>query len=151
MSLQVFGNAALSVLIVLAVQPLSSQEGGYKQGERAQKLSERASRTLEGAKKDHLCLAAYFGELASQERELADSYSRLAAIYNDKTPPPGTDDASAREMAIHYRRVAEAAKKAAAAVESVSAYHSRVAEQVGDTPVPNSNRGATHSFSALGK
>jgi hypothetical protein len=100
---------------------------------------------------EHLSLAAYFSELASQERALADSYSRLAAIYIDKTPPPGTDTPTARELANQYSRVAEAAKKAAAAAASVAAYHSRLAEQVGDTPVSPSDRHATQSFAALGK
>ena len=151
MRLQLFGETALSVLILLAVQPLSSQEASCTQVERAHKSDQLVSRTPEDAKEDHLGLAAYFGELSLQERALADAYSRLAAIYKDKTPPPGTDDATTREMTIHYRRIAEAAKKTAAAVESVAAYHSRLAEQVGDTRVPNSTRHAPHSFSALGK
>lgn len=151
MKLQTLGTAALPALIFLAVQPLSSQEGSCAQAERNQKSSQGASRTTEGATEDHLSLAAYFGDLASQERALADSYSRLEAIYTDKTPPLGTDDATARELKIHYRRLAEAANQAAAAIESVAAYHSRVAAQVGHAPVPNSTRHATQSFSALGK
>ena len=150
MRLQTLGTLALSALFLLTIRPLSSQEGSHAQVEPAQKSSQRASRTTEDAKEDHLSLAGYFGELASQEQILADSYSRLAAIYKDKVPAPGTADVTAREMAI-YRRLAEAAERAAAAVERVAAYHSRVAERVGHTPVPNSISHAAQSFSALGK
>ena len=151
MSLQTLGTAALTALMLLTVQPLSSQEGSCTRGGRTQNSSQRILRTTKGASENHTSLAVYFSELASQERSLADSYTRLAAIYKGKTPPPGTNDRTAREMAIHYKRLAETANKAAAAVETVAAHHNQVAEQVGDTPVPNSTRHATQSFSALGK
>ena len=151
MKIQTLGTAALPAAIFLAVQPLSSQKDGCAQVERNQKSSQRASLRTEDAKEDELSLAVYFGELAVQERALADSYGRVAAVYNDKTSPPGTDDATARELKIHYRRLAEAAKKAAEAVEGVAAYHCRLAAQLGHTPAPSSPTHAPQSFSALGK
>ena len=50
---QTLGTAALSALVLLTVQPLSSQEGSSAQVERAQKSGQRASRMTDGAREDH--------------------------------------------------------------------------------------------------
>jgi hypothetical protein len=99
---------------------------------------------------DYLSLAARLSELASQERALANAYSRLAAIYENGVMPPGTDAASAREITDQYKRLAEAEKKAAAAAESVATYHSRVADRVGNASVRTLARHGKQSFAAVG-
>jgi hypothetical protein len=66
--LRKFGTTALSV-VLLAVQSL------YAPYRNAGKRVPPPTTTVS---EDHVRLAAYFSELASQERILADSYSRLA-------------------------------------------------------------------------
>ena len=150
MKLRILAMLALSV-IFLAVQSLSAQEGDVAQSGPGQSSSKRVPSPTTRVSEGQVSLAPYFNELASQERDLADTFSRLAAIYRVKTPPRGTGDATAREMAVQYRRMAEAAKKAAEAAASVAAYHGRVARQAGYTPVPNSPRHPTQTFSTMGK
>jgi hypothetical protein len=150
MRLQIFGTAALPVLL-LAVPPVSAQKRNAAQSGPAQRSVHQAAATTTDAFEEHLSLAAYFGELASQERVLADSYSRLVAIYENKTPPPGTDGGSALEMTNQYKRLAEAGKRAAAAAARMAAYHTRVAGQVVETPVPTVAIRATQTFASMGK
>jgi hypothetical protein len=86
------------------------------------------------APEDHLSLAVYFRELASQEEALAKSYDHLARIYKEKVLPAGLDAVSAREMKDQYKRLAEVEKKAAAAAATIAAYHTRLAELVVHSP-----------------
>ena len=82
---------------------------------------------------DHLLLARYFRDLASQEQALAESYERLAEIYQEQSPPPGLDAAKTRELNDQYRRLAEAERKGAVTAAGIAAYHSRLAEVIGRT------------------
>jgi hypothetical protein len=77
---------------------------------------------------DHLSLAGYFRDLASQEQELAESYEHIAALYKENVPPPGVDPVPAREMENQYRRLAEVERRAAKLTASLADYHSRLAE-----------------------
>lgn len=83
---------------------------------------------------DHFRLAEYFRDLAAREQALAKSYDRIAKIYKGRTPPPGLDPASAREMKNQYKRLAETEKRAAEAAETVAAYHARLADFVDRVP-----------------
>src|SRR5262249_35079828 len=89
-----------------------------------------ASTTLSG---DHVHLAGYFRDLAFQEQALAESYERLAELYQVQSPPPGLDAAKARELSDQHRRLAEAERKAATTAAGIAAYDSRLAETIGRT------------------
>jgi hypothetical protein len=78
--------------------------------------------------KDQPALVNYFRNLSSQEEALAESYHRIARLYQEETVPPGLNRASAREMKNQYKRLAHTAEKAAAAAASIAGYHARLAE-----------------------
>jgi hypothetical protein len=105
--------------------------------------------TTGNAPKDHLSLADYFRELASQEHALAESHEHIATLYKEKAPPVGLDPASAREMKKQYKRLAEIATKAAQAADNLAEYHSRLAELASHAPL--APRHANPTFSSLGK
>jgi hypothetical protein len=85
--------------------------------------------------KDQRALAAYFRELASQEKALADSYERLATIYKKTKPLEGSNQASAREIENQYKRLAAVEATAATVAETVAAYHNRMADLAGSAPL----------------
>jgi hypothetical protein len=139
--------ATVLALALWAVGSLAAQESpadSLTPPQAAGKQSAAAARAPE----DHLSLAAYFQELASQEQLLAKSYERLARIYREKTPPPGLDADSAREMKEQFRRLAETEKKAAAAAATLAAYHGRQAEQMVQSPIAfeHTSPGDTSAF-----
>ena len=87
------------------------------------------------APEDQLRLAEYFRELASVERELAESYSRIEAAWREKAPPPGLDPALSHKLKNQYKRLAEIEERAAAAASATAVYHSRLADLLGHPPV----------------
>ena len=105
---------------------------------------ERAS-TVNIVAEDHLSLAGYFRDLASQEQALAESYEHTAALYKENAPPRGVDPVPATEMENQYRRLAEIERRAAKLTASLADYHSRRAEE------SHAARRANPSFSSFGK
>ena len=123
MNWQMTLKAACGVLLLVGVTNISLK-------------AENGSQSAAAAAQASLNLATYYCELAAQEEALAESYERLAAIYQEATPAPGLDDVSAREIKVSYQRLAETEKKAATAAAKTAAYHRRLAELVGLAPAP---------------
>jgi hypothetical protein len=124
--LQLTSVTLLALALWVAPRPVAAQQPAADDSKLIQ--SPRAiSITNASTPEDHLRLAEYFRDLATQEQALAESYDEIAAIYKKKTAPPGLDPASARKLRNQYQRLAETEKKAASTAENVSAYHSRLA------------------------
>jgi carboxypeptidase family protein len=103
---------------------------------------ERAS-TVNIVAEDHLSLAGFFRDLASQEQELAESYEHIAALYKENAPPQRLGPATETEN--QYRHLADIERRAAKLTASLADYHSRLAE------VSHALRRANPSFSSFGK
>jgi hypothetical protein len=95
MKLQLSGTALLS-LIALAPELVPGQQTGHG-NPNAPQGSGKPRGTTASIPADHFDLVKYFKDLASQERALAESYRRIARIYEEKTPPSDLDPASGRE------------------------------------------------------
>jgi hypothetical protein len=106
-------------------------------------LEEKAS-TVSIVAEDHLSLAGYFRDLASQEQALAESYEHIAALYKENPQHQGADPVPA-EMENQYRRLAEIERRAAKLTESLADYHGRLAEE------SRAPRRANPPFSSFGK
>jgi len=118
--------------------------------ERASNTSKPAHReekasTVSIVAEDHLSLAGYFRDLASQEQALAESYEHIAALYKENAQHQGADPFPEAEMENQYRRLADVERRAAKLTASLADYHSRLAE------VSHALRQANPSFSSLGK
>ena len=127
------GMAGLS-LFLLATSLARAQERAAGNPSALQ-LPGKPSMTTAHVPEDHVGLAAYFRDLASQEESLAKSYERMAKLYREKVLPPGLDRAAAREIKDEYKRLAEMEKRAAAAAATIAAYHTRLAELMAHSPV----------------
>jgi hypothetical protein len=134
MKLQLTGAVLLSVWLWAAPWSAPAQELTLRNPKPAASVSP-FSIGAAIAPEEHLHLAQYFRDLASQEQALAKSYERIAKIYKEKTLPPGLDAALAREMKNQYRRLADTEKRAAEAAVAVAAYHARLAELVERLPI----------------
>jgi hypothetical protein len=142
MKMQLKRAVAVGVLIV-APGIMSAQEPVSNTSKPAHR-EERASTVNIGAE-DHLSLAGYFRDLASQEQARAESYEHIAAFYRENAPSRGVDPVPAAEMENQYRRLAEIERRAAKLTASLADYHSRLAEE------SHASRRANPSFSSFGK
>jgi hypothetical protein len=118
--------------------------------ERASNTSNPAHReektsTVSIVGEDHLSLAGYFRDLASQEQALAQSYEHIAGLYKENAQHQGADPVPAAEMENQYRRLAEIERRAAKVTESLADYHARLAEE------SRASRRANPPFSSFGK
>jgi hypothetical protein len=134
MNLRLTSALFLSVCFLAALRSVAAQEPAAGNPKVPQSPHQSLATTA-NAPEEHLSLAAYFRELASQEQALAKSYDRIARIYEEKALPSGLDAAVAREMKNQLRRLAETEKKAAQAASNLAAYHARLAELVDHPPV----------------
>jgi hypothetical protein len=134
MKLQLTRAVLLSVWLLAAPWSVPAQDLAAGDPQPTRSLSPSSIDTA-STSDDHFRLAEYFRDLAAQEQGLAKSYDRMAKIYKDRTPPPGLDPASARELKKQYRRLAETEKRAAEAAADVAAYHARMADLVDHVPV----------------
>lgn len=136
-------RAVAAGVLIVAPGIISAQEPVSNTSQRAHR-EERASTVNIGAE-DHLSLAGYFRDLASQEQALAESYEHIAALYKENAQHQGAYPVPATEMENQYRRLAEIERRAAKLTASLADYHSRLAEK---SPAP---RRANPSFSSFGK
>ena len=118
--------------------------------ERASNTSKPAQREEKASNvnivaEDHLTLAGYFRDLASQKEAFAESYEHIAALYKENPQHQGADPVPAAEMENQYRRLAEIERRAGKLTASLADYHSRLAE------VSRAPRRANPSFSSFGK
>ena len=140
MKLQLTRAVAASVLL-LAPRIIPAQERASntsKPTHREEKVS-----TVSIVAEDHLSLAGYFRDLASQEQALAESYEHIAALYKENAQHQGADPVPAAEMENQYRRLAEIERRAAKLTASVADYHGRLAEE------SRASRRANPPFSSL--
>ena len=88
MKLHLTTTVAASVF-VLAPGIIPAQEPASNSSIRAHR-EDRAS-TVSIVAEDHLTLARYFRDMASQEQAMADSYKQIAALYKENAPPQRVD------------------------------------------------------------
>ena len=136
-------RAVAAVVVIVAPGIMSAQERALNTSKPANR-EEKAS-TVSIVAEDHLSLAGYFRELASQELALAESYEHIAALYKENAQHQGADPVSAAEMENQYRRLAEIERRAAKLTESLADYHGRLAEE------SRAPRRANPPFSSFGK
>ena len=136
-------RAVAAGVFIVALGNIPAQERALNTSKPANR-EEKAS-TVSIVAEDHVSLAGYFRDLASQEQALAESYEHIAALYKENTQHQGAGPAPAAEMQNQYRRLAEIERRAAKLTESLADYHSRRAE------VSCALRHATPSFSSFGK
>ena len=74
-------RAVAAVVVIVAPGIMSAQERALNTSKPANR-EEKAS-TVSIVAEDHLSLAGYFRELASQELALAESYEHIAALYKE--------------------------------------------------------------------
>jgi hypothetical protein len=127
------GKALLAIFAIAAVPRISVQDASNP----AQTSNQTALNAAAGAA-DSLKLAAFFGDLANQERALADSYRQLAKAYNERNRPAGLDPETERELKSQFKRLAESERRASKWARTLAAYHIQVAEAVSGTPAPAS-------------
>jgi hypothetical protein len=142
MKVQLTRAVAAGVFIV-ALGNMPAQERASNTSKPAHR-EEKAS-TVSIVAEDHLSLAGYFRDLASQEQALAESYEHIAALYKENTRHQGANPVPAAEMENQYRRLAEIERKAAKLTASLADYHGRLAEESRASRRPNP------PFSSFGK
>jgi hypothetical protein len=142
MKLQLTRAVAAGVFIV-ALGNIPAQERALNTSKPANR-KEKAS-TVSIVAEDHVSLAGYFRNLASQEQALAESYEHIAALYKENAQHQGADPVRAAEMENQYRRLAEIERRAAKLTTSLADYHSQLAEASRAPRRPNP------TFSSLGK
>ena len=135
---------AVTAGVVIVAPGIIPAQGGASNTSKPAHREERAS-TVNIVAEDHLSLAGYFRDLASQGQAMAEAYERIAALYKENAPPPGVAPVPAAEMENQYRRLAEIERRAATLTASLADYHGRLAE------VSYALRHATPSFSSFGK
>jgi hypothetical protein len=134
---------ALAGVFIVALGNIPAQERGLNTSKPPNR-EEKAS-TVSIVAEDHVSLAGYFRDLASQEQALAESYEHIAALYKENAQQKGANPVPATEMEDQYRRLAEIERRAAKLTASLADYHSRLAEE------SYALRHATPSFSSFGK
>jgi len=135
---------ALPFLLLAPLGPASAQEGAANPSKPAQGIGQPAVAAT--ASQDQSPITRYFRDLAAQEQLLTQSYDHLASAYEEMS------GAGARvEMQSQFRRLAEAAKKAAVAAANLAAYHGYLAEMMDRGVSPVAGMRATRSFAAFGK
>lgn len=103
----------------------------------AHKLSPSEVKTLiRGAStpEDHLKLAEYFRQEASEEATAARLHEEMAEIYEPMPLPSGFKPESIREMKGHCREFARNADRASAAAQKLAAEHEKLAELMRNAP-----------------
>jgi hypothetical protein len=136
-------RAVVAGIFIMALGNIPAQQRALNTSNPAHR-EEKAS-TISIVAEDHLSLAGYFRDLASQELALAESYEHIAALYKENAQHQGTDPVSAAEMENQYRRLAEIERRAAKLTESLADYHGRLAEE------SRAPRRANPPFSSFGK
>ena len=142
MKLQLTRAVAAGVSIV-ALGNIPAQERALNTSNPAHR--EGTASTVSLVAEDHLTLAGYFRDLASQEQALAESYEHIAALYKENAQHQGADPGPAAEMENQYRRLAEIERRAAKLTASLAEYHGRLAEESRAPRRPNP------TFSSFGK
>jgi hypothetical protein len=136
-------RAVVAGVFIVALGNMPAQERASITSKPANR-EEKAS-TVSIVAEDHLSLAGYFRDLASQEQALAESYEHIAALYKENAQHQGADPGPAAEMENQYRRLAEIERRAAKLTASVAEYHGRLAEE------SRASQRANPSFSSFGK
>jgi hypothetical protein len=142
MKLQLTRAVAAGVFIV-ALGNIPAQERALNTSKPANREEKASSVSI--VAEDHVSLAGYFRNLASQEQALAESYEHIAALYKENAQHQGADPVPAAEMENQYRRLAEIERRAAKLTTSLADYHSRLAEASRAPRRPNP------TFSSFGK
>jgi hypothetical protein len=142
MKLQLTRAVAAGVFIV-ALGNIPAQERALNTSKPANREEKASSVSI--VAEDHVSLAGYFRNLASQEQAMAESYEHIAALYKENAPPQRVDPVPATEMENQYRRLADIERRAAKLTASLADYHGRLAE------VSHALRRANPSFSSFGK
>jgi hypothetical protein len=142
MSLQLKRAVAAGVVIVApGIMPAQERASNYSKPAH----SENRPSTISIVAEDHLSVAGYFRDLASQEQALAESYEHIAALYKENAQHQGADPVQAAEMENQFRRLAEIERRAAKLTASLADYHGRLAEE------SRAPRRANPPFSSFGK
>lgn len=126
-----FGTLTLLVICLAGMLAYGQEPAG---GTPKATPSSASGLTTGGIPASPVGLAKYFQDLALQEQALAESYKRIAKMYEQKMPPSDVDPASARELKNHYRRLAETQRKTAETAARVATYHTRLALLVQQLP-----------------
>ena len=134
---------AVAAIVIVVPGILSGQERALNTSNPAHR--EGTASTVSLVAEDHLTLAGYFRDLASQEQALAESYEHIAALYKENAQHQGAGAVPAAEMENQYRHLAEIERRAAKLTDSLADYHSRLAEESRAPRRPNP------SFSSFGK
>jgi len=134
---------AVAAIVIVVPGILSAQERALNTSNPAHR--EGTASTVSLVAEDHLTLAGYFRDLASQEQALAESYEHIAALCKENAQHQGADAVPAAEMENQYRHLAEIERRAAKLTDSLADYHSRLAEESRAPRRPNP------SFSSFGK
>jgi hypothetical protein len=132
--------AASALLLAPGIIPAQEPANYSKPAHR-----ENGASTISIVAEDHLSLAGYFRDLASQVQALAESYEHIAALYKENAQHQGADLVQAAEMENQYRRLDEIERRAAKLTASLADYHDRLAKE-SRTP-----RRANPTFLSFGK
>jgi hypothetical protein len=135
---------AVAAGVVIAAPGIISAQEPVSNTSKPTHREERAS-TINIVAEDHLSLAGYFRDLASQEIALAESYEHIAALYKENAQHKGADSVQVAEMENQFRRLAEIERRAAKLTASLADHHSRLAEASHAPLRPNP------TFSSFGK
>jgi hypothetical protein len=135
-------RAVAAGVLIVALGNIPAQQRALSTSNPAHR-EEKAS-TISIVAEDHLSLAGYFRDLASQEQALAESYEHIAALYKDPQHQ-GADPVPAAEMENQYRHLAEIERRAAKLAASFAEYYGRLAEE------DRAPRRANPPFSSFGK
>jgi hypothetical protein len=136
-------RAVAAVVVIVAPGIMSAQERALNTSKPANR-EEKASRVSIVAE-DHLSLAGYFRDLASQEQALAESYEHVAALYKEYAQHQGADSVRAAEMENQFSRLAEIERRAAKLTAGLADYYTRLAEE------SRAPRRSNPPFSSFGK
>jgi hypothetical protein len=141
MKLQLKRFVAVSVLllapgIIPAQEPANYSKPAHR---------ENGASTISIVAEDHLSLAGYFRDLASQEQALAESYEHIAALYRENAQHQGAYLVAAAEMENQYRRLDEIERRAAKLTANLADYHDRLAKE------SRAPRRANPTFLSFGK
>jgi hypothetical protein len=115
--------SALSASLLTTLAPVTAQDAGRKSSMPVQAASTNAGRRARVRASQHTFRSW-------SRRPWPTPTGTIVAFYKNRTPPPGLDPATARELKHEYRRLAEIGTKAAQAADDLAEYHSRLAESM---------------------
>lgn len=131
--------ALFSVIMLASSTLVSAQE---QTGNEHKLTPSEVKALIKGAStpEEHMALAAYFRDLASQEEATAKYHEQMGDGYQPKPLPSGFQPLSASEMRDHCRYLAANARKAANAAAKMADEQGKPAELMRTAPPQTTHR-----------